>query len=315
MSKEMSSYCKTVMYHYVRPIQNSQFPNIKGLEVEGFKRQIKYFKKNFKIIDAYQLLDAIYENKDIPQKSILLTFDDGLKDHFENVFPILKKNEIQGLFFTPSKPILEKTVLDVHKIHFILESSNQPSKLVNQIFEHISKNKEKYHLREPNEYFSDLANSNRFDSGEIIFIKRMLQREIPRELRNELCTILFRENVNETEEDFSEKLYLSFDEICEMKENGMFFGAHGHSHEWFTFMTKQELEKDLEECSNFYSKINNDQKTWIMCYPYGAYDENVISIMKKHHYKAGLTTIVGDTKVSKDNSYSLQRLDTNDFPQ
>ena len=36
-----------VMYHYVREIKGSDYPNIKGLEIDGFKRQLDYFSKNF----------------------------------------------------------------------------------------------------------------------------------------------------------------------------------------------------------------------------------------------------------------------------
>ena len=36
-----------VMYHYVRPIKGSKHPNIKGLELENFKKQINFFLKNF----------------------------------------------------------------------------------------------------------------------------------------------------------------------------------------------------------------------------------------------------------------------------
>lgn len=35
---------------------------------------------------------------DLPENSILLTFDDGLKDHFQNVYPILKKMKSKGYF-------------------------------------------------------------------------------------------------------------------------------------------------------------------------------------------------------------------------
>ena len=34
------------MYHYVRSVANSSYPNIKGLEVDGFKRQLDYFQEN-----------------------------------------------------------------------------------------------------------------------------------------------------------------------------------------------------------------------------------------------------------------------------
>ena len=315
MQEKMSQFCNTVMYHYVRHISNSKHPEIKGLELDGFERQIQYFKTNYKVIDIFQMFDSLNGNMDLPENSILLTFDDGLKDHFQNVYPILKKNEIQGIFFPPSMPIIEKMVLDVHKIHFILASCNSPQKLLERIFQLINKNIEKYNLKKPNDYFTEIAKANRFDSKEIIFIKRMLQRELPRELRNIFCDILFKEFVTEQEEKFSDELYLSMNEIFEMKENGMHFGAHGHSHEWFTFMTENELEKDLKSCSDFYSQINKDKKTWIMSYPYGDFNTKVIEKMKKFEYKAGFSTIVNKTEISNENCFSFERMDTNDFPQ
>ena len=39
-------YFTTVNYHYVRPIKNSRYPNLKGLEIKEFINQIKYLKKN-----------------------------------------------------------------------------------------------------------------------------------------------------------------------------------------------------------------------------------------------------------------------------
>ena len=34
-------------------------------------------------------------------------------------YKILQKNNIPAIFFTPTKPIIENCVLDVHKIHFV----------------------------------------------------------------------------------------------------------------------------------------------------------------------------------------------------
>ena len=39
-----------IMYHYVRNFKNSLFPNIKGLDIDEFKFQINYLKKNYNII-------------------------------------------------------------------------------------------------------------------------------------------------------------------------------------------------------------------------------------------------------------------------
>ena len=42
-----------VMYHYVRPIKDSKFPRIKGLELELFKLQLDYLKKNFNMLKFF----------------------------------------------------------------------------------------------------------------------------------------------------------------------------------------------------------------------------------------------------------------------
>ena len=49
-----------IMYHYVRPIKNSKFPKIKGLEVSSFKKQLDYLSQNFNFITAEQLIAYSY---------------------------------------------------------------------------------------------------------------------------------------------------------------------------------------------------------------------------------------------------------------
>ena len=41
----MNDEVTVVMYHYVRDLKNSRYPNIKGLDIEKFKKQIKFFKE------------------------------------------------------------------------------------------------------------------------------------------------------------------------------------------------------------------------------------------------------------------------------
>ncbi len=37
-----------VMYHYVRDLKNSRYPEIKGFDISEFKAQIEFFKANYK---------------------------------------------------------------------------------------------------------------------------------------------------------------------------------------------------------------------------------------------------------------------------
>jgi peptidoglycan/xylan/chitin deacetylase (PgdA/CDA1 family) len=310
----MAESCKIIMYHYVRDIKNSKFPGIKGLEKSELINQIEFLKKKFHVITIEEIIEYIYENRELPSNSVLLTFDDGLKDHFHNVFPILKQYEIKGSFFIPIKPIEEKKVLDVHKIHLILAKIRDFNIIINEIKKHISQNKRLYNLRSFQEYYQSFSLFSRYDPKEIIFIKRMLQRELPEQLRIKIVDELFRRFVINDEVDFAEKFYVNLEEMKEMTESGMYIGSHGYSHKWFTKLSNIELEKEVSLCVKF-AKKNCGNNDLVMCYPYGGHTASIANLIKKMGYKLGLTTNVGDANLSEDNAFTLERFDTNDFPK
>jgi len=311
----MINQCKIIMYHYVRPIKGTENPEIKGLELNSFLKQIEYFKKKFNFITAKQFLNCIHKNKPIPENSILLTFDDGLKDHYQYVFPILKKLKIQGLFFPPGQSIDEEKILDVHKIQFILSKFKNTKSIIDEIKNLIKKNEEEYQLDSFASYETRFATDDRFDSNEIVLIKNLLQKILPRKLRNNFTDELFKKYVSEEQKQFAKDLYLSHNDIEEMIEEGMFFGSHGYSHEWFSFLSKDEIEIEIENSLSFLSKIKNFGSELIMSYPYGNYNEYLIKKIKDAGFIAGLTTEVGEAYLNLENSFTLKRYDTNDFPQ
>jgi peptidoglycan/xylan/chitin deacetylase (PgdA/CDA1 family) len=303
------------MYHYVRPVKKSQYPKIKGLELEGFIRQMNYFCKKFTFLSASNLIEGIYNTKEISPNSMALTFDDGFKDHYLHVFPILKKLNIQGLFFPPAMPIEENSVLNTHKIQFILASSKNNHELSNELKELIRIHQDKFNLHSADTYLSKIVLPSRFDDSDVNFIKKTLQKNLPEKARNEFVNTLFQKYVTEDEKSFSKELYLSYEQIKEMIEGGMYFGAHSYRHELFGDSPKDKLKIELEKGSRFLTKINKNKDSWIMCYPYGNYNETVIQNLEKMGYQAGLTTAVEDAILSRKNAFKLSRYDTNDFPQ
>ena len=179
-----------IMYHYVREIKNSKFPEIKGLELEGFIRQLDYLQKNFNIITAEQLIQFIIKNKNLPPNSCYLTFDDGYKDHFKYVLPELINRGIQGSFFVPAGVIIEEKVLDVNKIHFILAKAKNKSFLLLDL-NSICK---KFGFKENTlkEYWNKYGKNSRYDTSEVVYIKKLLQHVLPEIIRKEITNILKR---------------------------------------------------------------------------------------------------------------------------
>lgn len=309
-----------VMYHYVRDLKNSRYPGIKGLETELFKGQVQYLKKHYNFVTIEQVIDAFSSNKILPEHAVLLTFDDAYADHFNTVFPILKHEGIQGAFYPPVKAITEHTVLDVNKIHFILASTPEAKlgNLINEIKLLLIKYREEFSLNTFNWYFEKLAVANRFDPKEVIFVKRLLQVELPEQLRNIMCDELFSKIIGIEESSFSRELYMSIDQIKCMVDCGMHIGSHGYNHYWLGSLRKEKQQFEIQKSIEFIKAVGGDINNWSICYPYGDYNDDTIALLKENGCKLGLTTevtLVSPVDSQTDAIYKLPRLDTNDIPK
>lgn len=302
-----------IMYHYVRNLKDSRYPHIKGLDLQLFRQQIEFLKNNFNLISCDELLSATRNEIELPNNSILLTFDDGYMDHYTNVYPILLENKIQSFFSMPGKILEEKKILDVNKIHFILASTNEEELFKEVLIQLDFYRGKEFDIPSNKKLIEKLAVSSRFDNKEVIFIKRLLQVELPERLRSLITDNLFGKFIGINEDDFCNELYMNHKQIRDMKDNGMVFGIHGYDHNWMNQMNPEELEVDITKALDCFSDII-DKNNWIMCYPYGSYSDAVIDIAKKLGCKCGLSTDVKVADLKSDNIMSLPRLDTNDFP-
>ncbi|MBQ4415015.1 MAG: hypothetical protein II861_02830, partial [Methanomicrobium sp.] len=79
------------MYHYTRDLKHSRYPEIKGLNVDQFRKQLEFFEENFTVVKMEQVIDAVKGNDTLPKNAVLLTFDDGYIDNFTFAYPLLQE--------------------------------------------------------------------------------------------------------------------------------------------------------------------------------------------------------------------------------
>lgn len=304
-----------VMYHYVRDLTHSRYPEIKGLDVSMFEEQLQYIKEHFQVIRMEELITA-YETEefsDLPERPLLLTFDDGYIDHYTVVYPLLQKYGMQGSFFPNAKAVKEHRLLDVNKIHHILATA-PIDELVQDCFSCMDQYRaEGINLPGNEELFSELAVANRWDPGEVIFVKRLLQNRLPEDIRGEIASALFEKYVGISEDVFARELYMNRDQIRCMKEGGMFFGLHGYDHYWLGKMPKEQMEADIEKALDYFSDVI-DRNKWVMNYPYGNYNPDVIECIRNKGCRLGITVEARAARLGQDDRHELPRLDTNDLP-
>ena len=303
-----------VMYHYVRDLKHGRYPGIKGLDTELFKTQIEYLKNHFTIVRMEEVIAAVQGTYTLPEKSVLLTFDDGYVDHFGTVFPILESaGSLQGSFFIPGKILDTHQLLDVNKIHYILASADINKLLPDMmgLLDHYRGTEFDYPSNE--ELFTTWAKANRFDTKETIFVKRILQTVIPEKLRNRISSDLFAKYVGITEEQLAYELYMSREQIRAMRRHGMFIGIHGYDHYWLGNLTVRKMQADVQKGLEVMGEFVDTQH-WVMNYPYGSYNEGVLEYIRTQGACLGLTTEVAVADFSQHDILALPRFDCNDFP-
>lgn len=302
-----------IMYHYVRPIKGSSWPEIKGLELEGFRRQLDYLLANFKVITAEDVINAVMFGEALPSNSCWLTFDDGYKDHLSYVLPELLKRKIQGSFFVPVKPIMERRMLDVNSVHHILASTHEVASLVSDLNNELRSSG----FTEPEliTYWNQYAVSNRYDSKEVVYFKRILQHVLPELVRNRIVSKLFQKYVERSESEFADLLYMTEVDIKELVNSGMYVGSHGYRHLWLNKEDRDSQKQEINRSLRFLSSVGASTENWIMCYPYGAYNEDTIGLLEKSNCAVGITTEVAKADLKTHHYLKLPRFDTNDFPQ
>ena len=301
------------MYHYVRDLGNSRYPKIKGLDWSLFRQQIEFMKKHFNLVTMEQVMEAAEGRLQLPEKALLLTFDDGYIDNYTFVFPILEEFGIQGSFFIPGKTFTTHQLLDVNKIHYILASSD-----INRLVEDLKMEMDRYRGMEfayapTDELYETYAVAGRYDTKDIVFIKQMLQTVLPEKLRNIISSKLFEKYVGVSEEQLAYELYMTEDQIRTLKRHGMYIGVHGYDHYWLANLPEEQMKKDITMALDIMDEFI-DRKHWVMNYPYGDYNQAVLDFIKAKGACLGLTTDVGVADLSIDNPFTLPRLDCNDFP-
>lgn len=293
-----------MMYHYVRDRLDAAEAGsgIAGLPVSAFEAQLDELARQHTFVTWPQVRAAIRDGAPLPPSACLLTFDDGLRDHYLNVFRILRKRETSGLFFVLARDPAEGLVLG-HRLHYLLaklgvaavreavrETLNPPQL---ELFDETEK---RYQTKYP-----PVSTEARIN-----LLKAVLQRELSAQV-NEILAELMEEHIG-PERDLAGRYYLTGEQIREMAAGGMHFGGHSHSHPWFDWIDTAQRTVEIRASAEHLSHI--EPGPWAFAYPYGGLSDDSPELLSAHGFAAAFTT---KPQVSHSSAYHIGRLDGEEF--
>ena len=295
------------MYHYVRPTENT---SLRYLNLTDFQKQLDWLKAKYGNFLSREDWEAAKDGK--PIRGVLLTFDDGLKDHFNYVLPELLKREIFAIFFVCTDPIIFGKPLPVHIAHKLIATGDS-----RELLEFIKEKVPSSIWIETNKNNAKKAYLHQKELEPNILIKKVINYLFTSydstKLLNE-CVGVF---MNQTIDDFVSDWYMSEKDILETVNSGYLIGSHTCSHRLLSSLDKSQIHKEI-----FLSKVilENIIKSRIdeFCYPYGgkkSYNLEVVEVLKESGF--GWAHDVNPQAIQKihlEEKYFLPRFDCNRFP-
>jgi peptidoglycan/xylan/chitin deacetylase (PgdA/CDA1 family) len=301
---------KAVMYHYVRE-SDSTLPYFSHLPFENFKRQVAFLSETFGILSRDSFLESI--RTATPRKGVVLTFDDGFRDHFDHVRPFLKQNGFWGIFYVPTGPYATHRLLDVHRTHILLGRyggaeiyGRLKSRLKDEMLNHA-------HVQE----FRELTYSRQVNDADTTLVKRILNYFINPEFRTPLLDELMQECFPD-EKALQAKFYMKPEELKTLQKEGNIVGSHSVSHTVMSKLTPAEQKQEIETSFDALDDFTGGLEVRTFCYPYGG-DHSFTADTERLLGAAGCSFSFNvksediDAETIRRRPQALPRYDTNQF--
>ena len=255
---------KAIMYHYVRPFDD-ELPNLKHLHFEDFKKQLDYFEEEYGFVSKSAFIESFHNKKKIPT-GIILTFDDALKCHYQFVFHELKKRNLWGIFYIPTRPYSQDKLLDVHRTHLLL--GKYPSTIIYNYLESLVK--EELLDKEKIEEFKKFTYSRQTNDDYTLKTKRLLNYFISYNYRENILDQLMAEFFPD-EKEVLKDFYITTRQIKEMNESGMIIGSHTINHPVMSRLSYEEQHEEIYGSFKTLSTFTGNNLIKTFCYPYGGF--------------------------------------------
>ncbi len=137
--------------------------------------------------------------------------------------------------------------------------------------------------------------------------KSFYEQGWPKFKHNGIPVTLF---VNTSTIQKNNKNYLNWDQIRELRDEGVSIGAHSHSHYHMSELSIEEVKKEIEISNNIFLKELGKIPP-LFAFPYGEANKKIISLLKEYKFKVAFgqhSGVINETS----NLYYLPRFSLNE---
>ena len=283
--KLTKSQVAILIYHRICPRQDNW--SIGTLSPDAFESQIRYFCRSWEVLSLEKLAQYIHHGKSLPEKALVVTLDDGYKDNYLHAYPILKKYHAPATIFLTTGHIGTGKLFWWDKVGYAIQYTTASQLDLGELG--------RYSL------------TAEFDRSHIILMLKEALQKLSDERKSFLIEKLLSIASVNVPPHLAEEIILSWDEVREMSNDGINFGAHSVNHPILTQLPLEharweiiQSKKDIEE------KLGHPVTAF--SYPNGEFSPRVIEFVKESGFTCAVSVLPSKLITYKDDPYELSRI-------
>ena len=242
---------------------------------------MEFIAEEYRPLSLKQAIESIVTD-DIPENAIVVTFDDGYHDNFDNAFPILEKLCIPAIIFVATDAIGSGSCLS-HDLVFSAFRTTKVNSLRDfptpGIVRPLRSMPEKLAAqKQVIEFLWSLREDER-----VVATSKLVERL-------DVCT------------EKAQNLMLSWDEVIFMHKHGISFGSHTVTHPILSKVSGDRLRAEIVE-SKCAIEEKLHTKVEAFAYPVGRsqdFDNRTKHLLKEAGYRCAVTTVFGVNRFGSD---------------
>ena len=285
-----------LLYHGVTSANYNDIKNYSGKHIhkDVFEEQMNILATKCNPVSLRTLSEILVSRKEVPKRTVAVTFDDCFQNLYHNAFPLLKQYNIPATFFITAGYVETNRIIWAD----ILEMKIAACKKTIMEFDFIDFSK-KYPIETNDEKVNALLD-----------IKSYL-KNIDDEKKQTIMNS-FTEKFQFSEPDSDIDLYknLKWNQLIEMDCNKLFeIGAHTVNHVILTYVDLKKAQKEIIDSKKVLEK-QLKHTIDLFSYPEGQknhYNDEIIQILKNNGFICSPSAIWGDN-LSGDDPFHLKRI-------
>jgi peptidoglycan/xylan/chitin deacetylase (PgdA/CDA1 family) len=270
-----------------------------------FDKQISFLAKDYNLLSLENLMELLQNNKPIPKRAVVITFDDGWRDNYLYAYPILKKHKVPATIFLATDFIGAAKIFWFLQLELLLAEGNlYPEKLAHILEKVKEENKASLSAQD-----LSLLDIDSIKGDPDKFIERMKQLDF--EIIQKIIDGMIAEGGLSSEKWRKKRWVLNWDEVIDMNRNNIDFGSHGCSHQILTSLSLDEVERELVQSRKVIEE-RIGKKICLFSYPNGDYNSKIKKLVQKSGYNCAVTTRRYEKLSDQLDLFALKRINVHE---